>query len=122
MDSTIQCVGCGCEYCENEMYYDGEWQCLDCHVDWLSQDCRSMCYKCSDDYPDDDEEWIMSENEHGEDIRLCQKCYKGWNSKTYADKIKDARAIVLSELVAHVASERQARMDFASAEWQSWLW
>jgi hypothetical protein len=34
----------------------------------------------------------------------------------------DASANVLSELVAHVASERQARMEFASAEWQAWLW
>lgn len=82
-DGLVACCDCGDRYNEEETYHcHGEEMCHDCYAEYLSHDCRSMCGHCGDDYHDDSDEWTMSENEHGEEIKLCQHCYKHWNPVT----------------------------------------
>ena len=82
-DGMAECCVCGDRDNDDEMYHaHGEQMCRDCYTEDLAEDGRSMCAHCADDYHDDSDEWTMSENEYGEEIQLCQDCYKNWNPVT----------------------------------------
>jgi hypothetical protein len=82
-DGLVRCCVCGDRDNDEEMFHaHGEQMCRDCYTEDLAEDGISMCGYCADEYDDDSDEWTMSENEYGEEIQLCQHCYKHWNPET----------------------------------------